>query len=354
MALHDAAARGFPRAAAAYDSGRPEYPSPAVERLAAVLRLRPGRTVLELAAGTGKLTRALRPWGARLVALEPVSAMRARFAENLPGTSLVGGRAEALPFSGGCADGVAVGQGFHWFRADTALDECARVLRPGGVLALVWNVRDERHPFMAALTRLLDTRRGATPSYRDGRWKTAVASHPAFGPLRRATTTFVQRASRDVLVDRVRSISFVATLPDSARSALVERALALADELAQPSARGEYALRYRTELYWCVRRPTSSAVSRRGRRSPPATGSAGTAPPRDARARRTDGRAPRAEPGGTHGLRRSTARGTRRRRSSGSSRTGAAAPSSLPRGDSTPPPARRATAGDPRTASRGS
>ena len=116
--LHPAAARGFAVSAGAYERGRPEYPLAAIEYLRDRLRLAPGRTVLDLAAGTGKLTRPLLAGGAEVVAVEPVVEMRAAVpheARTLDGT------AEAIPLPGASADAVTVAQAFHWFDGDAAL-----------------------------------------------------------------------------------------------------------------------------------------------------------------------------------------------------------------------------------------
>jgi ubiquinone/menaquinone biosynthesis C-methylase UbiE len=297
MAIHEVAQRGFPLAAASYDSGRPDYPEVAVERLARALGLRPGRTVVELAAGTGKLTRRLASRGARLVALEPVAAMRDVFRRRLPETSLVAGRAEALPFADRSADGIAVGQAFHWFRAREALDECARVLRPRGTLALIWNMRDEASPFMAALTRRLEPLRGGAPSYRDDLWRGAVESHAAFGPIRAWSAKFVQAADRETLLDRVRSISFVASLPEPEQSALLDEVVDMARTHAAPEGDREIPLAYRAELFWCVRRAHDATVTRRGRRSSRARSSPDSGRATGARVRRRGGRARPSERG---------------------------------------------------------
>jgi ubiquinone/menaquinone biosynthesis C-methylase UbiE len=291
MAIHEAAQRGFPLAAESYDSGRPDYPEVAVERLARALGLRPGRTVVELAAGTGKLTRRFASRGARLVALEPVAAMRDVFRHRLPETSLVAGRAEALPFADRSADGIAVGQAFHWFRAREALDECARILRPGGTLALIWNMRDETSPFMAALTRRLEPLRGGIPSYRDGLWRGAVESHAAFGPLRGWSARFVQRADRETLIDRVRSISFVASLPESEKAALLDEVLDMARGHTDVGPEGTIPLAYRTELFWCARLAEEPRITPPVRRSSRARSSRGSGRATGAPVRRTAGRA---------------------------------------------------------------
>jgi len=124
------------------------------------LDLRAGRVVLDLGAGTGKLARLLVPCGARVVAVEPVAAMRALIppcVESVPGT------AEAIPLPEASVDAVTVAQAFQWFRRDEALAEIDRVLRPGGGLALVANLRDESDPLQRAFAAVLERHRAHPP-----------------------------------------------------------------------------------------------------------------------------------------------------------------------------------------------
>ena len=131
MPIHEAAARGFQQASEAYERGRPTYPPEAIARLVTALGIGPHSTVVDLAAGTGKLTRQLVPSGARLIAVEPVEAMRATFARVLPGVTILEGTAEALPLPDASAEALVVGQAFHWFDGPAALAEIHWVLRPG-------------------------------------------------------------------------------------------------------------------------------------------------------------------------------------------------------------------------------
>jgi SAM-dependent methyltransferase len=156
--LHPAAQQGFARAAGEYRRGRPGYPAAAIEHLAERLDLGPGRSVVDLAAGTGALTRPLLALRCVVVAVEPVAEMRAQ----LPaGARALDGTAERIPLPDAVADAVTVAQAFHWFDGDAALAEIHRVLRPDGVLALIWNRRVLEDPVNAAIEELVAPHRGA-------------------------------------------------------------------------------------------------------------------------------------------------------------------------------------------------
>jgi len=129
--------RSFELVAGLYERARPEYPGAAIAWLAQKLDLREGRTVLDLGAGTGKLTRALLTTGARVIAVEPGDAMRAELVRGLPGAEALRGAAEQIPVHDASVGAVAVGQAFHWFRHDEALPEIHRVLTADGVVSLI-------------------------------------------------------------------------------------------------------------------------------------------------------------------------------------------------------------------------
>ena len=141
MAIHESASRGFQRGADAYERGRPSYPREALDWLCAQLDLRPGRTVLDVGAGTGKLTRELVATGATVLAVEPVAAMRDVLEQVVPEAQAVDGTAEALPVKDGAVDAITVAQAFHWFDVPRTLAEFHRVLRPAGRFTLIWNRR---------------------------------------------------------------------------------------------------------------------------------------------------------------------------------------------------------------------
>ena len=246
--VHPAADRGFEQGAADYERGRPGYPPAAVATLAEALRLGPGVVVVDLAAGTGKLTRELIRTRAEVIAIEPVRAMRETLTAALPHVRVLDGTAEAMPLDEGSADAVAVAQAFHWFDGERALAEIHRVLRPGARLGLVWNKRDETDPLQRALTGIVEPYRRGAPAHGSLAWKDAFARPRLFGPLEERHLSWRQRTDREGVVARMTSISFIAALPEVER----QRVAARVGELVP--AEGEVDLAYDTHLYWCERR----------------------------------------------------------------------------------------------------
>jgi SAM-dependent methyltransferase len=239
--IHRAAATGFARSADAYELGRPEYPADAVRHV--VTQLPPRATVLDLAAGTGKLTRPLLDAGLEVIAVEPVAEMRAA----LPAAaSVLEGTAEAIPLAARTVDGVTVGQAFHWFDGDAALAEIARVLRPGGLLALLYNRRVDDEPVNRAIEQLVAPYRGDAPSHRGSPWRAAFERTDAFGPLAEQVFDSAQQLDADGLEARVGSISFIAALEEGERAVVLERARAIAGPRV-------VTIPYRTEVYTCRR-----------------------------------------------------------------------------------------------------
>jgi SAM-dependent methyltransferase len=220
--VHRAAATGFARGVEAYERGRPEYPPEAIAYLQRELDLRPGRTVVDLAAGSGKLTRQLAALGCEVIAVEPVEEMRAAIGA---GIQALEGTAEAIPLPADSADAVTVAQAFHWFDGPRALAEIARVLRPGGALALVWNRRPvESSPLHAAISEIIDPYRRNTPAHATGAWRDAFVD----SELIEWTHAWSQRMDADALADRVGSTSFIAALEDEERERVLARVRALA------------------------------------------------------------------------------------------------------------------------------
>jgi SAM-dependent methyltransferase len=216
---------GYARSAGAYERGRPGYPPAAVDYLVARLRLEPGRTVVDLAAGTGKLTRPLLASGAEVIAVEPVAEMRA---ELPPGARALGGTAERMPLGSASADAVTVAQAFHWFDGEAALAEIHRVLRPGGSLALVWNRRRMDDPANQAIEELLAPYRGHMSALHTGAWDASFEGTKLFGPLEERVFPNDHALDADGLADRIASVNYIAALGEQERTKVVRAARALA------------------------------------------------------------------------------------------------------------------------------
>jgi SAM-dependent methyltransferase len=229
-----------------YEKGRPEYPPSAIRWLVEQLRIESSSTVIDLAAGTGKLTRALLPTGARVVAVEPVAGMRETLRSTVPSAEVLDGTAEQLPVPDGFADAVTVGQAFHWFRGDEALREIHRALVPGGRLGLIWNVRDFGQPVQDELRQVSERYRGSTPSQESGAWQDAFGETGLFGPLTEERFAMEQVVDHEQLVARVVSVSFIATLPADEQAEVAREVSDVASRHGSP-----IVLRYITRAYWC-------------------------------------------------------------------------------------------------------
>lgn len=248
--IHDTAARGFDDAAEVYERARPGYPAPAVDWL--VARLGADARVVDLAAGTGKLTTELVARGVSCIGVEPVAGMRAQFSRVLPNVRIIDGTAEAMPLADASADAVTVAQAFHWFDHGVALREIRRVLRAGGVLALIWNFRDHRVDWMARLTEMIDVYAEASavkiPRHRDGLWQPIMEASADFTEMEAAQFEHEMAQTPDTLAERVASTSFIAVLPDAEREAFLERVRDLARTHPDLAGRATFGFPYVTEV----------------------------------------------------------------------------------------------------------
>lgn len=232
--IHAQAQVGFARAAEAYERGRPEYPPQAIRWLCKRLELGPGRTVLDVGAGTGKLTRALAPSGVRLVALEPVPEMRAVLERQVREAEVVAGRAEEVPLGDASVDAIVAGQAFHWFDGPLALQEFHRLLRPGRRLGLIWNRRDSRQPLQQAIDAIIEPHRGEAPSHRSQGWAAPFEECSGFALADQLTAPFEQTLDRSQFVDRIMSISFISALDGEERRRVQAAVQDLADRALEP------------------------------------------------------------------------------------------------------------------------
>jgi SAM-dependent methyltransferase len=203
-------AASFGNAADAYQRGRPPYPLSVIEWAVP----RHARRVLDLGAGTGKLTRLLVDAKLDVVAVEPSQQMREELAAAVPAATVHAGTAEQIPLADGSVDAVVVAQAWHWFDTSLAVAEVARILVPGGTLALLWNVRDNTEPWVASLDEILHQHA-----------RQAIDTEPVIGDpfahLERVEIRWRHQLTRNELLDMVASRSYVIVLTDTERAELL-------------------------------------------------------------------------------------------------------------------------------------
>lgn len=248
--VHPMATGGYSRSADCYVRGRPDYPPAALDWLRNDLGLGPGRTALELGAGTGKFTRLLIETGAAVTAVEPVGAMLDELRRALPAVSASQGTAQRIPAPDASADAVICAQAFHWFASSQSLAEIRRVLKPGGNLGLIWNVRDQSVGWVAELTRIMAPYEGDAPRYDHGEWRRVFPAR-GFGDLHEHT--FVHShigPPEQVIVERVASVSFIAALPEEMRESVLEEVRALIASTPDLAGQEKVQMPYITQAYW--------------------------------------------------------------------------------------------------------
>jgi SAM-dependent methyltransferase len=230
-------ARSFAAVADAYDRARPSYPAEAADWLIGSKQSR----VLELGAGTGLLTARLVEAGHDVLATDPLPEMLAHLRRRLPGVPVAVGTAESIPAPSRSMDVVVCAESFHWFDHPSALAEIARVLRPGGVLALVWNFRDEGIPWVRKLGRIIN------PELEPPDLVDPLRNSEIFGFVESREFSFYQSLGRPELLDLVRSRSYVASMADGERDDVLTRVGALYDDYGRgPDG---MQLRYLTRCY---------------------------------------------------------------------------------------------------------
>lgn len=233
-----ARARSFDRAADVYERARPGYPDDAVDWLLAS----DPAVVLDLGAGTGKLTRALVGRVARVHAVDPSPTMLDQLRDAVPDALVATGSAEDVPLPDDAVDAVLVAQAWHWVDPVRAVPEVRRVLRPGGVLGLIWNVRDESVPWVAALTSIIHGS-DAERFVADG------SGIPDLGPVERFVTRWERPFDRQGLLDLVASRSYLIAADQPVRDEVLRQVGELLDthpDLADPQT---WRLPYRTEAF---------------------------------------------------------------------------------------------------------
>jgi ubiquinone/menaquinone biosynthesis C-methylase UbiE len=238
-------ARSFARVAAEYERGRPGYPREAIAWLLGTSPL----DVLDLGAGTGKLTASLLEAGHRVVAVEPLAQMRAVLAMRLPQASAMAGTAERLPLGDASVDAVAVGAAFHWFEQTAALAEIARVLRAPGVLGLLGNAFDTSSPWVAQLREIL----GPPAIERRGHWPAVEDLMERFADVEDREFAHEQTVDRASLRDLAVSRSSVAVLPEAERELVFAHLDRLWEQEPDLVGRREAVLPWRARVRRCTR-----------------------------------------------------------------------------------------------------
>ncbi|HEY6531983.1 MAG TPA: methyltransferase domain-containing protein [Acidimicrobiales bacterium] len=254
-----AEARGFHQGAEAYEVARPSYPADAVACIVGRAGIGPGRAVLDLAAGTGKLTRLLTATGADVIAVEPIEGMRTQLKTACPDVEVLDGTAESIPVAEASVDAVTVAQAFHWFDPQPALAEVARVLRPEGSFVLVWNVADRESPWLRDYFDIVTSHGGVLPYERfmadvDQPALVAEAGRGAFTPLEEWRTSWTHLMGPEMLVERAASISVVASLPEAERAEVLRRIAELVATHPDLAGRESFGFPYVTRVLWCQKR----------------------------------------------------------------------------------------------------
>jgi SAM-dependent methyltransferase len=252
--MSETAASIFARQAAAYVRGRPDYPVEIEGWLRTELDIGEGKIAVDLGSGTGKFLPRLMATGAKVIAVEPLAAMRSHLMALHPGVGVIAGRVRALPLADGSMDAVICAQCFHLFATAEALQEICRVLKPGGALGLTWNIRDATEPWVAGVVGIMapyDDQN--TPHYESAAWKAAFPAR-GFSELREVRFTNPQTGSpENIIVDRVLSTHSIAKLPQDERDRIVAR---LRDLIAaSPELAGKRTITFPNLCYaYCCRK----------------------------------------------------------------------------------------------------
>ncbi|MGI5503451.1 class I SAM-dependent methyltransferase [Lentzea sp. CA-135723] len=248
MDLHARRADSFGAQAEAYAEHRPDYPVAAIRWALEPLGTTERLDVLDLAAGTGKLTSVLCAEGHRVTAVEPNEQMLSELVRRVHGVRALPGHAEHIPVPDQTVDAVFVGTAFHWFDQERALPEIARVLRPGGVLVAMWIVED---PDVEWLSELSEVSEGSVESGRNT--PSEIMAHPAFGPADNAVFPHaLRRESPEEVVATTNTYSRMLVIDDEERAAINKKMLAFLRERPETS-NGPFDVPLRAEAYRMVR-----------------------------------------------------------------------------------------------------
>ncbi len=262
MSVHNVAAEGFDKEAKTYEQSRPSYPPDVVSWLTNNLRIGAGSRVLDLAAGTGILTRLLVPSGCDLVAAEPVAGMRAQLRSVLPAVPCLSAVAESLPLRDASLDAVTIAQAFHWFDGPLALVELRRVLQIGGRAAMVWNARDRSRDWVDQVWAVMDRVEKHAP-WRDhdqtatfdsqSRREDALNDTPGFGAVHTAQFRHEQPVTHEQVVQRVKGVSHVAVLEPTTQASVLNEVRDILTSHESTRDTPLLSIPYRVDCYWLQR-----------------------------------------------------------------------------------------------------
>ena len=253
--IHHSAQSGYSKASTIYVSGRPGYPPEIEGWLSVQMAVEAGKKVVDLGAGTGKFTARLLQTGASVIAVEPVGPMREELQRTYPAVDARDGSAARIPVEDESVDAVFCAQAFHWFASKETLTEIKRVLKPGGILGLVWNVRDESIDWVSALTQIMLPYDQGTPRFQSGQWRTVLPAE-GFSELQEVRFKHTHRGDfESVVVNRIMSVSFIAALPMSDQEHVRGQIWNLLSSCDDLSDEAKVSFPYETLATWMVKLP---------------------------------------------------------------------------------------------------
>lgn len=250
QSIHPAAQQGFSSAAELYQQVRPDYPEAITPWLKQILKLPVHNHVLDLGSGTGKFLNYLKALSENIIAVEPVAEMLQQLQKKHPNIKTLAARSDQILLPDQSIDAIFCAQSFHWFANADTLNEIHRLLQPDGALVLVWNQRDIRVDWVAALADVLSQFEGDTPRYHSGQWQKVFEQQQQFKLL--AETTFAQAhhgTVEQVVSNRFLSTSFIAALPKAEQHKLKQQFEKIVADYTQKQTQDLIDFPYITHVY---------------------------------------------------------------------------------------------------------